>query len=96
METYGWGGDIKSTTATTQKQFEDAVRYFDYDRQRFFYMNMAGSNQDILIGISKVNFKVFKVPIQRGSELWNSGRDKTMELAFKYWMMFGDLKNMAC
>lgn len=88
MEAFGWGGDIKSTTATTQKQFEEAVRYFDYDRQRFFYMNIAGSKQDILIGISKVNFKIFKVPIRRGDELWQSGRRKTMELAFKYWLMF--------
>lgn len=88
MDRFKWGGDVKSTTATTQKQFEEAVRYFDYDRQRFFYMNIAESKQDILIGISKVNFKVFKLPIQRGDDLWKSGRDKTMELAFKYWLMF--------
>ena len=88
MERFGWGGDIKSTVATTQKQFEEVVRYFDYDRQRYFYMNIAGSRQDILIGISKVNFKVFKIPIKRGDDLWQSGRDKANELAFKYWLMF--------
>lgn len=88
MNRFNWGGDVKSTTATTQKQFEEAVRYFDYDRQRFFYMNIAGSKQDILIGISKINFQVFKLPIKHGDDLWKSGRDKTMELAFKYWLMF--------
>lgn len=33
MPSMGWGGDIKSTSATTQEQFESAVRQFDYDRQ---------------------------------------------------------------
>lgn len=95
MPSLGWGGDIKSTTATTQKQFEDAVTFFDYDRQRFFYMNISGSTQDVLIGISKENFKVFIVRIKRGDKLWKSGQDKCLDLAFKYWEMFGDLKQRA-
>lgn len=92
IEHFDMAGDIKSTTATTQKQFEDAVRYFDYDRQRAWYMDIEGRNNDILIGISKVNYKIFKVPIKRGDDLYNSGRDKYQELAFKYWYLFGDLK----
>jgi len=87
-----WGGDIKSTAATTQKGFEDAVRYFDYDRQRAWYMDIAGSKQDILIAISKVNFKVFKVYITRDSELYKSGQSKYNELAFRWWLMFGENK----
>lgn len=83
-----WGGDIKSTKATTQKQFEEACRYFDYDRQRAWYMDIAGSNQDILIGISKVNNKVFKLPIKRGDDFYNSGKEKYLELAFKWWYLF--------
>ena len=88
MQKLGWGGDLKSTTATTQKQFEEAVRYFDYDRQRAWYMDIAGSNQDVLIGVSKVNFKVFKVPIRRDDELYKSGFKKYNELAFKWWVLF--------
>ncbi len=88
MPSFGWGGDIKSTTATTQKQFEEAVRHFDYDRQRAWYMNIAGSAQDVLIGISKVNFQVFKVPIRRGDELFKSGTEKYLELAFRWWILF--------
>lgn len=84
-----YGGDIKSTTATTQKQFEEAVRYFDYDRQRAWYMDIAGSDKDVLIGISKKNFKVFKVPVRRGDELFNEGVKKYSELAFKWWSLFG-------
>lgn len=85
-----WGGDIKSTAATTQKGFEEAVRYFDYDRQRAWYMDIAGSDRDILIGISKVNNKIFKVPIQRNDELFKSGEEKYKELSFKYWYLFSD------
>ena len=88
MQNLGWGGDLKSTTATTQKQFEEAIRYFDYDRQRAWYMDIAGSDQDILIGVSKVNFKVFKVPIRRGDELYEAGFKKYNELAFKWWALF--------
>jgi hypothetical protein len=85
MQNLNWGGDIKSTTATSQKQFEAAAKHFDYDRQRAFYMDIAGSNQDILIAISKVNFKVFKIPIKRGDDFFQSGQDKYRELAFQYW-----------
>lgn len=88
MPSLGWGADLKSTTATTQKQFEEAIRYFDYDRQRAFYMDIAGSDKDMLIGISKVNYQVFKVPIRRGDSLYKSGREKYTALAFKYWMLF--------
>jgi hypothetical protein len=88
MNALKWGGDLKSTTATTQKQFEEAVRFFDYDRQRAWYMDIAGSNQDVLIGVSKVNFKVFKVPIRRGDELYQSGLKKYNHLAFQWWTLF--------
>lgn len=80
-----WGSDIKSTTATTQKQFEEAARHFDYDRQRSWYMDIAGSPRDMLIGISKINFKVFKIPIQRGDAFYTSGRNKYESLAFQHW-----------
>jgi hypothetical protein len=86
-----WGADIKSTACTTQKQFEEACRYFDYDRQRAWYMDIAGSDQDMLIGISKINFKIFKVPIKRGDDFFESGRQKYQELAFKWWYLFQDL-----
>jgi hypothetical protein len=57
--------------------------FCDYDRQRAWYMDIAGSDQDVLIWVSKVNYKVFKVPIRRGDELFNSGFKKYNELAFK-------------
>lgn len=88
MQILGWGADIKSTTATTQKQFVEACKHFDYDRQRAWYMDIAGSDKDMLIGISKANGKVFKLPINRGDEFYNAGKEKYSELAFKWWYLF--------
>lgn len=91
MQKLKWGADIKSTTATTQKQFEDAVRYFNYDRQRAVYMTISGAPRDMIIGISKSNFKVFKVAISKESDLYISGMEKFRELAFKWWTLFADV-----
>lgn len=91
---WNWGGDIKSTTATTLKQFEAAVEHFDYDRQRAWYMNIAGSKQDVIIGISKKNFKVFKVPIKRGDSLFKRGTEKYQHLAFQWFKHFGDMGSL--
>lgn len=84
---WGWGGDIKTTTATTQKEFEAAAAFFDYDRQRAWYMDIAGSDRDVLIGISKKNLKVFKIYISRDSEFYKNGKSKYMELAFRWHLM---------
>lgn len=90
---WNWGGDIKSTAATSQKEFEAACKYFDYDRQRAYYMDIAGSQRDVLIGISKKNFKVFRIAINRDSEFYKDGRDKYLGLAYKWYLLFGDSKN---
>lgn len=88
-------GDIKSTTCTTQKQVEEALRYFDYDRSRAWYMDIENRTNDILIFISKVNFKIFKVAIKKDNFIYNEGKEKYQELAFKYWYLFGDIKQTA-
>lgn len=87
------GGDLKSTACTTQKQFEEAVRHFDYDRSRSFYMDLSNRNNDIIIGISKVNHKIFKVPIRRGDAIYKAGVKKYQELAFRFWCLFGERKS---
>ena len=87
-------GDIKSTTATTEKQFLDACHHFNYFRQRAWYMDIENVNKDMLIGISKVNKKVFKIPIERGSEAYRIGRAQYEELAFKWFYLFSDIENL--
>lgn len=83
-----WGGDLKSTDATSQKAFEAAIDIFDWDRSRAWYMDIAGSDKDIIIGINKINFRVFKIPVTRDSEIYKRGKEKYLELAFKYWTLF--------
>lgn len=87
MPKLGLSGDIKSTTATTQKQFEDACHHFEYFRQRAWYMDIENVEKDMLIGISKKNQQVFKIPIHRGDANYKIGKSQYQELAFKYWYL---------
>jgi len=82
-----FGGDLKTTFATSQKQFDEAVDFFDWDRSRAWYMDIAGSDRDFIYAISKQNGCVFKKFINRGDEIYNRGRDKYEELAFQYWCL---------
>lgn len=86
------GGDIKSTAAKTEKEFYEACEFFDYFRSRAWYMDIEGTDRDVLIGISKVNQKIFKIHINRGDKLYQKGKEEYQDLAFKYWVMFGDIK----
>jgi hypothetical protein len=83
------GGDIKTTACTSQKQVEEALRHFRYDRSRAWYMDLENRTNDILIFISKVNFKIFKVPIRKGDDLYNQGKVQYKKLAFEWWSLIG-------
>lgn len=87
-DSLNWGGDIKSTAATTQEQFETACRHFKYTRQRAVYMTISGAEKDVLIGISKKNYKIFKIAIDRNSEFFKIGMEQFTEIAFRYWTLF--------
>lgn len=82
-----FGGDLKTCAATTQREFEDAVDFFDWDRSRAWYMDIARSDRDFIYAISKKNCNVFKLYINRGDAIYNRGRDKYEELAFQYWCL---------
>lgn len=92
-EKFDMGGDIKSTACTTQKQCEEAVRHFCYDRSRAWYMDLEGRSNDMLIFISKKNYKVFKVPVPREGSIYKQGKAAYQELAFRYWYLFCDINN---
>ncbi len=83
----GFGGDLKTTFASSQRQFEEALDFFDWDRSRAWYMDIAGSDRDFIYAISKKNGKVFKKFISRGDEVYRRGREKYEELAFRYWCL---------
>lgn len=80
--------DLKSTSSTTQIQFETAVKSFDYDRQAAVYMSLANVDRFAIVAVSKVNYKVFKVLITKDSDLYRSGMEKFTDLAFKWWTLF--------
>ena len=82
-----FGGDLKTTFASTQKEFDEAIDFFDWDRSRAFYMDIARSDRDFIYAISKMNCRVFKHFIHRGDATYQRGRAKYEELAFQYWCL---------
>lgn len=88
-----FGGDLKTTSATTQAQFEAQIDFVDWDRSRVFYMmlcrsiNPAWCGQDFIYAISKKNFKVFRKKIVWGDELFERGRKKLNDLVFRAWCL---------
>lgn len=89
-----YGADIKTTAAKTQKQFEESVFQFDWDRQGALYMDIPTqltgeeSKQFLIIGISKKPpHKIFKLSISRGDGWYKSGFDKYSQLAFKLYQI---------
>lgn len=84
---HGFGGDLKTTFASTQKEFDEAVDFFDWDRSRAWYMDIAHSDRDFIYGISKRNCRVFKKFINRDDAIYKRGRGKYEELAFQYWCL---------
>lgn len=82
-----FGGDLKTTFASTQKEFDEAIDFFDWDRSRAWYMDIAGSDRDFIYAISKKNNRIFKHFIRRGDATYERGRAKYEELAFQYWCL---------
>ncbi len=82
-----FGGDLKTTAAASQKEFEEMIDVFDWDRSRAWYMDIARSDRDFIYAISKKNCKVFKKHINRGDAIYEAGREKYEELAFQWWCL---------
>jgi len=84
----GWGGDYKTTSATTEREFLKDIDTYDYDRARVFYAKGSGARQDLIIGVSKVSpHRIFKVWMHEGDRLWLSGSEKTNALAYQHWQL---------
>lgn len=87
LQRFGFGGDLKTTFASSQKEFDEAVDFFDWDRSRAWYMDIAHSDRDFIYAISKKNCCVFKKFINRDDTIYQRGREKYEELAFQYWCL---------
>lgn len=87
FEAAHFGGDLKSTAAATQSEFRQCVDFFDWDRSRAWYMDVARSDRDFIYAVSKKNCNIFKLFINRGDAVYRRGREKYEDLAFKYWAL---------
>ena len=88
LSAYGFGGDLKTTFAESQAQFDEAIDFFDWDRSRAWYMDIAGSKQDFIYAISKKNCKIFKHFItDRNHPTYTKGKEKYEDLASKWWQL---------
>lgn len=87
LRQFGFGGDLKTTFASSQKEFDDAVDFFDWDRSRAWYMDIAHSDKDFIYAISKKNCKIFKKFINRDDAIYKRGKEKYEELSFNYWLL---------
>ena len=88
LSAYNFGGDLKTTFAESQAQFDEAIDFFDWDRSRAWYMDIAGSNRDFICAISKKNCKIFKHFItDRNHPTYIKGKEKYEDLAFKWWQL---------
>lgn len=88
LSAYNFGGDLKTTFAESQAQFDEAIDFFDWDRSRAWYMDIAGSNRYFIYAISKKNCKIFKhFIIDRNHPTYIKGKEKYEDLAFKWWQL---------
>lgn len=87
------GADYKTTACKTRKAFLDAVNFFDWDRQAAWYMDLARIDRHWIIGLSKTTGELFKIAIQRGDAMYNSGLVKYQRLAYLWSMLLEDFKN---
>lgn len=85
------GLDFKTLSVTTNSAFKASIDHFDYDRQSAFYMDLARLERFWIIGISKKNAAIFKLAIQRGDDVYNSGRNKYMYWGRRYFDMVYNL-----
>lgn len=88
LSSFNFGGDLKTTFAESQTQFDEAIDFFDWDRSRAWYMDIAGSKQDFIYAISNKNCRIFKHFItDRKHPSYIRGKEKYEDLAFKWWQL---------
>ena len=92
---FSTGLDYKTLSCTTQKQFVESISHFDYDRAAAWYMDLARIDYFWIIGISKINMKLFKYAIQRGDAMHTLGVQKYSRLAFGWVTLIDGFKMAA-
>ena len=76
--------DLKTTIATSQRQFEALCAEFGYFRQMILYMRMCGVKRSTIIGISKrAPYNVFVVHFDESHPMYRENYDMLCLLIFK-------------
>lgn len=84
-----FGGDLKTTEARDQANFESAAKWFGYNQQAAWYMDITQSDRFIIIGVSKWNFKTFMITFKRDDEGYLEGKRKYTQCASEWWKLYG-------
>jgi hypothetical protein len=81
---FGTGCDYKTVAAKNQKQFIETIDFFDWDKQASWYMDLAQIDKHWILGLSKSTGKILKYAVQRGDEMYESGKRKYSFWAYKW------------
>lgn len=80
-----FGGDLKSTTATSQQAFEAACTRFEYPQQAAWYMDITDTDRFVIIGISKsYPHNIFHISIKRNDPLYCKGKESYLQQAISW------------
>jgi len=71
-----FGFELKGLSVRTHNTFLSSIDRFDYDLSSAWYMDLSGIDNHLIVGVSKVNFKLFKFIVKRGDHIYNRGKEK--------------------
>lgn len=81
--------EYKGLKITTENGFDSAIENHDYDQSAFFYLNVVGYKNYLIVGVSKTNTKkLFKRLITREHKWYSTGGAK-VERAIQVWKQYG-------
>lgn len=81
--------DLKTTDARDRQGFIAACKYFNYDRQAWWYQQISENSLSYIIGVRKSRpHKIFYIDCEKDLQMSTDGKRKATELAFIYWKLF--------
>ena len=85
-----WILEFKSLAVTSQKAFEESILHFNYDQGASWYLDVCKYDRVLIAGVSKKKpEKMFKVIVDRGSDMYLSGLAKYTEGIAKWRELLG-------
>lgn len=81
--------EYKGLSITSDRQFDDAIVNFDYDQSAYFYLNVVGFDNYLIVGVSKKQpDRLFKRLITRDHKFYHTGADK-VRTSVEVWKSYG-------